>query len=211
MLCIELVNSKMNIFIFTLKNSHRCIMQMLNKITRSPSPRFPDYSFALDFGAGHLPAQTSPLTALKNIIDEGFLWAVPKARRSLERRMTRRMGFGKMLLPQKNLVVCDACGHFHPVHTLCGNCYEKVKKETEIMQDAIMKELKLEPIDKEVVVLYENDAKEKIFEGKRIIELQKERPHWFSKNLLAKDSELLRKKSKSVNASPFSPKVDNVE
>lgn len=67
------------------------------------------------------PTKTkSPLNILERIIDNGFMWAVPKHRRSLERRMTRRMGFGKLLLPKKNLVVCDACGHFHPVHTVCG-------------------------------------------------------------------------------------------
>ncbi|KFM78470.1 39S ribosomal protein L32, mitochondrial, partial [Stegodyphus mimosarum] len=86
--------------------------------------------------------------------------------------MTRRMGFGKVLLPKKNLIVCEACGHFHPVHTVCGNCYNKVKLETESMQDAIMNELKLDPIDKEVVVVYQNEHKDsKYFQGKRIVEL----------------------------------------
>ncbi|GFU60573.1 39S ribosomal protein L32, mitochondrial [Nephila pilipes] len=149
---------------------------------------------------------------LDDIIDNGFLWAVPKHRRSLERRMTRRMGFGKMILPKRNLIVCDACGHFHPVHTVCGNCYEKVKSETKFMQDAVMKELKLDPIDKEVVILYENDSKEReIFGGKRIIEIPKERPSWFSKNLLSKDSELPRRKNESVSETSFSIEVQNTK
>lgn len=65
----------------------------------------------------------SSLGVLEEIINNGFLWAAPKKRRSLERRMTRRMGFGKLLLPKKNLVVCDDCGHFHQVHTVCGKLY----------------------------------------------------------------------------------------
>lgn len=55
------------------------------------------------------------------------------------------------------------------------------------MQEAIQNELGLEPIEKEVIVLYqgEKDDKPKEFlNGKRIVELKKTRPSWFSKNLL---------------------------
>ncbi|GIY19855.1 39S ribosomal protein L32, mitochondrial [Caerostris darwini] len=149
---------------------------------------------------------------LNDIIGDGFLWGVPKRRRSLERRMTRRMGFGKMILPKRNLIVCDACGHFHPVHTVCGNCYEKVKSETKLMQDAVMKELKLDPIDKEVVVLYENDPKDsESFRGKRIVEMDKVRPSWFSKNLLTKDSGLAQRNNESVSETVYSAKIENIK
>lgn len=55
------------------------------------------------------------------------------------------------------------------------------------MQDAIQDKLGLEPIEKEVVVLYSGERDEKpkeFFESKRIVEIPKERPSWFSKNLL---------------------------
>lgn len=55
------------------------------------------------------------------------------------------------------------------------------------MQDQIQNELKLEPVEKEVVVLYQGEKvgkPEEFFKGKRIVEMQKERPAWFSKNLL---------------------------
>lgn len=55
------------------------------------------------------------------------------------------------------------------------------------MQDQIQNELKLEPVEKEVVVLYQGEKVgklEEFFKGKRIVEMQKERPAWFSKNLL---------------------------
>lgn len=91
-----------------------------------------------------------------------------------------------------------------------GNCYEKVKQETDLMQEAIAKELKLDPIDKEVVVVYEDDPKDgKLFESKRIVEMQKERPQWFSKNLLVKDSELRRKKPKTIGVAQLQPTVTN--
>lgn len=40
------------------------------------------------------------------------------------------------------------------------NCYNKVMEETRSMQEEIVKELKLDPIDKEVVVLYEGEKEE---------------------------------------------------
>ncbi|KAF8776964.1 39S ribosomal protein L32 like protein [Argiope bruennichi] len=90
-----------------------------------------------------------------------------------------------------------------------GNCYEKVKSETKLIQDAVMKELKLDPIDKEVVIMYENDSKDSnILNGKRIVEVPKTRPSWFSKNLLAKDSEFPRKKNEAVSETAFAVEVE---
>lgn len=55
------------------------------------------------------------------------------------------------------------------------------------MQDAIQNELGLQPVEKEVVVLYDGEKgaePNEFYEGKRIVEMKKERPAWFSKNLL---------------------------
>lgn len=55
------------------------------------------------------------------------------------------------------------------------------------MQDAIQENLGLQPIEKEVVVLYDGEKGnegEEYWEGKRIVEIQKPRPSWFGKNLL---------------------------
>lgn len=144
---------------------------------------------------------------------EHILWAVPKHRRTIERRLKRKYGTPglhmKILLPRTNLRVCNQCGHDHEVGVLCrefllisdtkgenqliiislsANCYMKVKEETEAMQDAIQAELKLDPVDKEVVVLYdgEKDKPSEMWQGKRIVEMQKPRPLWFSKNLTEK-------------------------
>lgn len=78
------------------------------------------------------------------------------------------------------------------------------------MQDAVLDELKSDPIDKEVVILYENDPKEeRMFQGKRVVEVPKERPHWFSRNLLMKDSEMPRRKTTNVSDTAFSVQVEN--
>lgn len=55
------------------------------------------------------------------------------------------------------------------------------------MQEKIQNELGLEPVNNEVVVLYQGEKDDKpteFFEGKRIVEMEKPRPSWFSKNLL---------------------------
>lgn len=60
------------------------------------------------------------------------------------------------------------------------------------MQEKIQEELRLDPVDKEVVVLYdgENGEQSKEFwNGKRIVEMKKPRPVWFSKNLMQKSTE----------------------
>ncbi|XP_055945074.1 39S ribosomal protein L32, mitochondrial-like [Argiope bruennichi] len=199
-------------FINTVVRSWRMFVIRLFPETYNRSSQFPELCMVEDYHSrNQIPSsnQKNFPSLLDEIIGNGFLWAVPKKRRSLERRMTRRMGFGKMILPKRNLVVCDACGHFHPVHTICGNCYEKVKSETKLIQDAVMKELKLDPIDKEVVIMYENDSKDSnILNGKRIVEVPKTRPSWFSKNLLAKDSEFPRKKNEAVSETAFAVEVE---
>ncbi len=74
------------------------------------------------------PASNTPLQDTKSLLDsllgDGFLWAaLPKHRRSLERRMSRRMGgtkIRKFTTPKKNIVACLECGHWHESHTICG-------------------------------------------------------------------------------------------
>lgn len=129
--------------------------------------------------------------SIKDLIGNGFLWAVPKHRRSVEKRWKRKFGdpdyIWKLLRPRKDLRTCNVCGDDHEAGVLCPTCYKKVIDETKAMQDQIQNELKLEPVEKEVVVLYQGEKvgkPEEFFKGKRIVEMQKERPAWFSKNLL---------------------------
>ncbi|XP_050540132.1 39S ribosomal protein L32, mitochondrial [Daktulosphaira vitifoliae] len=128
---------------------------------------------------------------VNQMLNNSILLAVPKHRRTIEKRLKRKFGcindFYKMLLPRTDLLTCNHCGHTYQKRHLCPTCYNKVKLETSEMQEAIEKELGLEPIEQEVVVLYKGErAKqpEEFWQGKRIIELKREKPSWFSKNLL---------------------------
>ncbi|KAJ3665595.1 hypothetical protein Zmor_001086 [Zophobas morio] len=153
--------------------------------------RFPPDGFCLAGVDVQERLHQKPAFSLKDIVGDGFVWAVPTARRTIERRMKRRFGhpdyIWKMLKPKTNLRTCNVCGDDHLPGVLCPTCYKKVIEETKVMQDAIQQELQLSPVEKEVVVLYEGekDGKpEEFFEGKRIVEIPKPRPAWFSKNLL---------------------------
>lgn len=55
-----------------------------------------------------------------------------------------------------------------------------------------MAKLKLQPVESEVVVLYDGekvDQSEEFWKGKRIVEMEKPRPMWFSKNLMQKTTQ----------------------
>ena len=151
---------------------------------------------------GILAVETSPTSSsspqpfsIKDFIGDGFLWAVPKHRRTAEVRMKRKYGNPKYhmkILETKNLRVCDTCGNHHEKSTLCAHCYDKVRKETESIKEKIMKALKLQPVDSEVVVLYDGekvDETQELWKGKRIVEMEKPRPMWFSRNLLQKTTQ----------------------
>lgn len=82
---------------------------------------------------------------------------------------------------------------FYPtLYLFSATCYKKVIDETKAMQEAIQNELKLEPVENEVVVLYEGEKDTKsdeFWKGKRIVEMKKPRPQWFSDNLLQKTTQ----------------------
>lgn len=61
--------------------------------------------------------------SLEDIIGDGFWWAVPKNRRTIERRLKRKYGSPyyemKILQPKKHLRICSKCGHDFEVGVLC--------------------------------------------------------------------------------------------
>lgn len=65
--------------------------------------------------------------SLKEIFENGILWAVPKHRRSLEIRHKRRFGIlkyvWKPLVTKTNILMCLSCGHHYEANRLCGKCY----------------------------------------------------------------------------------------
>ncbi|KAM7364126.1 mitochondrial ribosomal protein L32 [Cochliomyia hominivorax] len=141
-------------------------------------------------------SQNNSQRSLKDIIGDGILWAVPKHRRTVEKRLNRKFGYPeynwKPLRVKANLRTCNQCGHDHEAGILCPHCYNKVREETKQMQDQIQQQLGLNPIEQDVVVLYEGERSEQpseIVNGKRIVEMPKPRPLWFTKNLLQKTTQ----------------------
>ncbi|XP_034179778.1 mitochondrial ribosomal protein L32 [Osmia lignaria lignaria] len=153
------------------------------------------YAFECNHAIKQVQPTNLPGQSLKDILNDAFLWAVPTKRRTLQKRLCRRYGIpGLVWKPHvpKTILTCNKCGHHHDVGLLCGYCYEIVKKETKEMQKAIQDALGLEPVEKDVIVLYEGE-KEKLsdefWQKQRIVELPKKRPEWFSQNLLQPLSE----------------------
>ncbi|XP_060841233.1 large ribosomal subunit protein bL32m [Rhopalosiphum padi] len=150
----------------------------------------PALSFAST--AETLKPSISALTNVQRLFGDSIFWAVPKHRRTIEKRLKRKFGcindFYKILLPRTDLLTCNQCGHSYQRRHLCANCYKRVKDETTEFQEVIEKELGLKPIEQEVVVLYKGEKTkqpvEEFWKGKRIIELKREKPSWFSRNLL---------------------------
>ncbi|XP_061400636.1 large ribosomal subunit protein bL32m [Musca vetustissima] len=164
---------------------------------------FPQGSLPPAFAVAGLPSTYDRLTrnqtpsrSLKDIIGDGILWAVPKHRRTIEKRLNRKFGYPeynwKLLRVKTHLRSCNQCGHDYEAGHLCPHCYNKVRDETKQMQDKIQEQLGLNPIEQDVVVLYEGERGEQpseMLNGKRIVEMPKPRPIWFTKNLLQKTTQ----------------------
>ncbi|XP_031633494.1 39S ribosomal protein L32, mitochondrial [Contarinia nasturtii] len=182
---------KINRFIQRIENA-------LPQIFGRGFPPEPMYAIACP---GYTPTTLKESSAtssfsLKDLIGDGILWAVPKHRKTIEKRMKARYGhhlYGSryMINPKTTLRICVQCGHDHEVGVLCPNCYQRVMDETKEMQTKIEEKLGLNPVEQEVVVLYdgEKDKPAEFWEGKRVIEMEKPRPTWFSKNLLQKTTQ----------------------
>ncbi|XP_015588462.1 39S ribosomal protein L32, mitochondrial isoform X2 [Cephus cinctus] len=135
----------------------------------------------------HKPGELS----IKDILGDGFLWAVPKSRRTVEKRLKRKFGVPKYnwkpLVPKTNILMCTNCGHNYEAGNLCGYCYARVKQETNNLQKIIRSQLKLKPVEQEVVVLYEGEKEKKsaeFWKNQRVVEVPKKRPQWFHQNLM---------------------------
>lgn len=79
-------------------------------------------------------SSASKAFTLKDLIGDGILWAVPKHRKSIERRLKAKYGHPKyhmkIMSPKTTLRTCMQCGHDHEVGVLCRKCYFP-KKTTE--------------------------------------------------------------------------------
>ncbi|CAK9304423.1 unnamed protein product [Gordionus sp. m RMFG-2023] len=128
---------------------------------------------------------------------DGFLWGVPKHRKSIHMRWKKKHGPHPRYKcsPREDILTCLDCGHFHLKGCLCENCYQKVKYETHNVLKHINPLNEYKPIEQDVHIkynnddVYENQNKEfKFVNGKmlRVVEIDKPRPLWFHQNLLSK-------------------------
>lgn len=52
-----------------------------------------------------------------------------------------------------------------------GHCYEKVKLETKEIQEAIQKELNLQPVEENVIVLYDGEKDDKTYQFWKVLKI----------------------------------------
>lgn len=151
-------------------------------------PRFPPLAPAValaDCRSQNTPSSTG-YGISEMIEDMRILLGVPKRRTAKPKKQTRKFSFTRLLTPTENLVTCASCGSLHQTDTICGKCYEKVRELTNEIKRKMMayNPYKGERQDKQVVVRFSNDAdvvEDGVVNGKRIIELERERPTWFKK------------------------------
>lgn len=145
---------------------------------------------------------------------DGILWAVPKQRKTIERRLKSKFGVEKwghpgykMLKPRFDLVTCETCGNYKEKASLCLHCYNRVKAESVEIKEAMAREYNLNPVDKDWEIRYKSDPKEDVSD-KILVEMDKERPSWFSKGLLTKSNEVISEKNVIVHESTSSSSKD---
>ncbi|XP_060077237.1 large ribosomal subunit protein bL32m-like [Ylistrum balloti] len=138
------------------------------------------------------PDSSSCLRELLN--GSGIMWSshqTQRSRRSRERRQTRRFGFtylNKRQNIQTDIVSCLHCGGFHKRNTICGTCYDMVRKETQEMMKKIGDHLEYDSPHSELAVIYEGEEEEREkLHDKFIVQMDKPRPKWFSDFIDAKN------------------------
>ena len=134
--------------------------------------------------------------------DLSILWNTPKKRKTVEKRHKRKFGrliFGRsegQQIPQRKhtIRVDHDTGEYFELNKVPKGTYERVMEETKAIQDRMSAAFGFEPKDKEVIVLYDQEKDKFDVDGKKhkLVEMEKERPAFFSANLMQKVN---RKKS----------------
>ncbi|CAI2349683.1 unnamed protein product [Caenorhabditis sp. 36 PRJEB53466] len=157
---------------------------------RPPPPPFA-CALALDSpsDAPLAPTPSHTYGSVREMIEDfSIVFGVPKYRTSKPKKVTRKFSFTRLLQPIDNLVTCPTCSSHHPSDTICGECYKKVHELTSAIKKKMMAYNPYvgEKQDKELFVRFKGDAPEAadVVKGKRVIEMEKERPSWFKKIVL---------------------------
>ena len=139
-----------------------------------------------------IPSSSSP-SSLQSWLPDMSILLTQKHRATIERRRQRRHSDLPMSLmikygtPRQDLHQCLECGTWHEKKTICGNCYDRIRQETQAMKDSYPNkdEFQYNQTTQEIVYVYKNDPPIND-SNKRIVEIPRERPSWFSKNLIPK-------------------------
>ncbi|XP_040577140.1 large ribosomal subunit protein bL32m [Lepeophtheirus salmonis] len=162
-------------------------IQNLSRSFFPPSPQFALSSPALRYTPSSCQ---EPSPSLKDSI----LWGVPKRRRSLEKRMTRRFGskqWGTCKLVPMNyrIQVDNNTGEFFQLGELAPRTFRYIMNETEIIQSKVKNIFGKGAKDADVLVQYLGEKTDSFGNNKsKIIEMETERPKFFSRHLLEKSA-----------------------
>ena len=128
---------------------------------------------------------------------DNIFFAVPKQRKTVEKRLQSKFGDdrwaphgSKMLRKRYDIVVCETCGNYREKLRLCLHCFTRVEEESKIIKEAIARQYGLDPIEKPWEIRYKDDPKDQVSD-KILIEVDKERPVWFNKNLLQRANQVI--------------------
>jgi len=148
----------------------------------------------LCFVGGMSPLQ--PHHQLQQEVDPlapGFLWVTPRRRRRVEARNCRKFGnkeWGTYKLPviNRRIRVDNITGEYFELGKLAPKAYKRIMEETRLIQERMQDSFGTgTPKDQDVVVLYKGEKKE-VPDKLRVIEMDHERPNFFSSNLMQKNT-----------------------
>ena len=87
----------------------------------------------------------------------------------------------------RKIRVDEKTGEYFESGKLAPKAYARIMDETAAIKARVSSTFGFgKPVDKEVIVRYQNDAKEAVNKSKLVVEMEKERPPFFSKNLVQK-------------------------
>eukprot|EP00092_Neocalanus_flemingeri_P025841 GFUD01028008.1.p1 GENE.GFUD01028008.1~~GFUD01028008.1.p1 ORF type:complete len:203 (+),score=72.45 GFUD01028008.1:63-611(+) len=121
-----------------------------------------------------------------------ILWNTPTHRRTVEKRTTRKFGaknWGVVKGPQinKRIRVDNKTGEYFELGKLAPQTYKKVMEETRRIQKRMADTFGVGvPKDEEVLVVYKGEGSS-VTSSMRVVEMEHERPAFFSQNLLQKE------------------------
>ena len=125
-------------------------------------------------------------------LKDSIFWTTPRNRRTLEKRWKRRFGcptWGVYFGPRinKRIRVDHKTGEYFELGKLAPQTYKKVMDETRRIQKKMADSFGVGlPKDEETLVIYKGETQSNS-SGGRIVEMDYERPSFFSQNLMEKE------------------------